>query len=122
MNKKPAADDTPEVLDVSELVESHTPTDFEADIPTTIDLRHVCPGCGRDSWRIDDSVQPPGSHAEAWKRGCCYGNTIFFWCEGPIDRRGIGQLTIIGSMEVHFFPDRRIESRPVTIDRRKDRP
>lgn len=107
-------------LDISELMPPPELDPFADDVPTLVDrLRCLCPGCGDDQMHLDDSVQPPGSHAEAWKRGCCYGNSKFFWCKGPVERRGIGQLTLIGSMEVFFFPDRRLASRKVDVDRRR---
>lgn len=99
--------------------------EFGDDVPTVVDdviagpVHQLCRGCGDNAMKLDDSVQPPGSHGEAWKRGCCYGNSKFFWCKGPVERRGIGQLTLIGSMEVFFFPDRRLVSRPVAADRRR---
>lgn len=107
-------------LDASELIPPPELDPFGDDVPTVVDpLRCLCPMCGGEQMHLDNSVQPPSSHAEAWRRGCCYGNSRFFWCEGPFDRRGIGQLTMIGSMEVFFFPDRRLVSRPVDTDRRR---
>lgn len=104
-------DDELEEMDISELIaEPAAPGEFD-DVPTVVELRHLCPGCADDSMRLDDSVQPPASHAEAWRRGCCYGNSIFFWCKGVHERKGEGRLTMVGSMEVFFFPDRRLAPR-----------
>ena len=120
-------DETLEVLDVSELIDAHLENEFANDVPTLIELRRVCPACGGDSRALEETDQPPASHAQAWARrglppAICHGNGTWFWCHGPVDRRGIGQLTIIGttegSMEVMFFPDRRLEARPVVVERR----
>ncbi len=113
-------DDDVEEIDISELLPPAELDPFGDDVPTVVDrLRCLCPGCGDEQMHLDDSVQPPSSRDEAWRRGCCYGNSKFFWCVGPFDRRGIGQLTMIGSMEVFFFPDRRLVNRQVAVERRR---
>ncbi len=133
--RKPAADDdATEILDLSELIDAHldaqTPNEFADDVPTVIELRRICPGCGRDQVAMDETDQPPGSHAQAWRRvtghgeGACRGNLTWFWCKASLEHRSTGALTILprgeeGSMEVLFFPDRRIEARPVEVDRRR---
>lgn len=136
------ADDTVEVLDVSALIDDHLeaqegaePNDFENEIPTVIEVRHVCPGCAGEQFRLDETDQPPASHAQAWrpgplvngkptyKAGACRGTKIFYWCERSEEHGHVGTLTVInrpgeGGMHVLFFPDRRIEARPVAVERR----
>ncbi len=109
---------------------------FGDDVPTLRDLRRLCPGCARDQFRMEETDQPPASHAQAWRRGpthngtpayeegACRGNKTWCWCKRHADYGFRGALIIIskpdeGGMIVMFFPDRRLESRPVTIERRK---
>ena len=127
-------DDTIEVLDVSELVEAAN--EFNEDSPTVVETRNVCPGCAGDQFRLEETDQPPSSHAQAWRpgplingkplwrEGGCRGNSTFYWCESSVEHGHKGTLVIInkpdeGGMIVLFFPDRRIESRAVETERRR---
>ncbi len=108
---------------------------FDDDEPTLRDLRRLCPGCARDQFRLEEDEQPPASHAQAWRRGplvngklayeegACRGNSTWYWCQRHKEHGHTGVLTIIsrpdeGGMRVFFFPDRRLEPRPVAIERR----
>ena len=110
--------------------------DFENEIPTVVEIRCLCPGCGGDQFRMEDYDQPPASHEQAWRQGplhegepifgegACRGNRFWDWCRRHEEYGHVGTLTIKsengkGGMRVFFFPDRRIEARPVTNDRRK---
>lgn len=133
--RKPAADDTPAdgipILDVSALIDAHdSDNDFENEIPTVVEVRRICPGCGKDFLALDDTEQPPASHDQAWRppkgstvSGMCRGNAIWFWCRAAVEHAHVGTLTIMqpaggGKMDVLFFPDRRLEERPVAVERR----
>ena len=136
------ADDEVEEIDVSELIDAHLEgrapaNDFDTDVPTVIVVQPVCPGCGGYQHRLEDTDQPPASHAEAWRRGplgadgvpaweegACRGNATWYWCRESSEHGYVGTLVIIskpieGGMAVFFFPDRRIEARPVQTDRRQ---
>ncbi len=140
--KKPAADDTPSdgipILDASEVHIDAEPGDvneFALNDPTLVDARYICPGCAGEQFRLEDTVQPPASHEEAWRpgpivngkplwgEGACRGNKIHYWCKAAVEHGFTGMLVIIslpgkGGMFVQFFPDRRIEARPVAVERR----
>jgi len=133
------ADDTVEVLDVSALIDEHldaqTQNDFENEIPTVVEVRHICPGCGGDQFRMEDYDQVPASHGQAWcpgplhngehlwSEGACRGNRFWHWCRAHEEHGKVGTLTIKsqdgkGGMQVHFFRDRRLAKRPVAVERR----
>ena len=92
--------------------------DFAEDVPTRV----TCPGCAGDYKKLDESVPPPATYTEAWHPPViCRGTSRWYWCCGPHQRVSKGVLTMIG-MEVVFFPDRRVEDKPVFVDRRRPKP
>ncbi len=110
--------------------------EFADDVPTLRDLRRLCPGCAQEQFRLEETDQPPASHAQAWspgpmrggrplyEEGACRGNRTWYWCQTHEDYGNVGALIIIskpneGGMIVMFFPDRRIAPRPVDVDRRR---
>lgn len=123
-------------LDASELIPPPELDPFGDDEPTLRDLRRLCPGCAGEQFRLGEDEQPPASHAQAWRRGPlrngkpvyeeggCRGNWTWYWCQRHEDYGHVGALVIVskpgeGGMLVFFFPDRRIEARPVATDRRR---
>ncbi len=73
-------------------------------------LTRRCLGCGQDFLELDDDVQPPSDHAQAWGRhgGRCRGTrdpNLWAWCRGPI---GEGRLEMPGQgIKAVYFSDRR---------------
>lgn len=133
-------DEALEELDISELIDAHleaqTADEFADDVPTVVETRTICPGCGGDQFRLEETDQPPSNHGQAWRKGplvagkplwaegACRGNTTWDWCPHHTEHDHKGTLTIRpvngeGGMDVHFFPDRRLEVRPVEVERRK---
>jgi len=126
-------DDDVEIWDVSAVIDQGN--DFDIEAPTLVEVRRICPGCGGDRIALEETDQPPSSHAQAWRcgplvngrpsypEGACRGNQTWYWCRASIEYGHRGTLIIIskpdeGGMIVMFFPDRRITPRPVAIERR----
>lgn len=142
--KKPSADDAGDVIELDELgliapdvhaIEAPADNEFDADADTLVQLSQ-CPNCGGPWVAMERDAQPPTKHEEAWQpgpvrdgkpqweEGACRGNLKWGWCRAPIKYDGEGALELHdgeagkAKARVHFYKDRRVDVRPVAVERR----
>lgn len=142
--KKPSADDPGDVIELDELgliapdahVTEASPYDEFAVAPDTLVQLARCPNCGGIWHAMEKDAQPPATHEEAWapgplrdgkrqwEEGACRGNLKWGWCRAPIKYDGEGALELhdgdpgTTKARVHFYRDRRVDVRPVAVERR----